>query len=262
MTRPLTLITLLCASLCGSELWAQATPTSESQPPNRKPTGLYQRAGGQQGGPRREDFFHSSAKLVNKSDFDWGAWLAERRRSFIEASVGNPFFWYSALSTVFLMVLMAAYGVRLLDEKRKLWRAAEILTDVWNQDQYSRAIANAAVAKHNRHMLECNRVVEAQFSGRPSAAAIETSDAMRQLDLVRAERDTLDSDVKRLSAELEKKEKIVSDLSSRLDALERDGQSTKTGAGSAPDTRLIARVNQLTQQLEIERSKNRSLKGA
>jgi hypothetical protein len=105
-------------------------------------------------------------------------------------------------------------------------------------------------------------VVEAQFSGRPSAAAIETSDAMRQLDLVRAERDSLDSDVKRLSAELEKKEKIVGDLSSRLDALEKDGQSTKTGTGSAPDTRLIARVNQLTQQLEVERSKNRSLKGA
>jgi hypothetical protein len=262
MTRQLTLITLWCAYLCGSGLWAQATPAPESQPPNRKPTGLYQRSGGQQGGPGREDFFHSSAKLVNKSDFDWGVWLAERRRSFIEASVGNPFFWYSALSTVFLMALMTAYGVRLLDEKRKLWRAAELLTDVWNQDQYSRAIAHDAVEKHNRHMLECNRVVEAQFSGRPSAAAIETSDAMRQLDLVRAERDSLDSDVKRLSAELEKKEKIVGDLSSRLDASEKDGQSTKTGTGSAPDTRLIARVNQLTQQLEVERSKNRSLKGA
>jgi hypothetical protein len=262
MTRQLTLITLLCAYLCGPGLWAQATPAPQSQTPNRKPTGIYQRSGGQQGGPAREDFFHSSAKLVNKSDFDWGAWLAERRRSFIEASVGNPFFWYSALSTVSLMVLMTAFGVRLLDAKRKLWRAAEILTDVWNQDQYSRAIAHAAVEKHNRHMLECNRVVEAQFSGRPSAAAIETGDAMRQLDLVRAERDTLDSDVRRLSAELEKREKIVSDLSSRLEALERDGQGTRTGAGSAPDGRLIARVNQLTQQLEVERARNRSLKGA
>jgi hypothetical protein len=36
------------------------------------------------------------------------------------------------------MVLMLAYGVRVMDEKRKLWRAAEILNDVWNDAQYAR----------------------------------------------------------------------------------------------------------------------------
>ncbi len=259
MTRQLTLLTALCLYFWAG-LQAQTKPAPQPESANQKPAGLYQRSTGPLNGQGKDDFFHSSAKLVNKSDYDWGAWLAERRRSFVEASAGNPFFWYSALTTVLLMFLMSAYGVRVLDEKRKLWRAAEILTDVWNQDQYSRAIAQAAVEKHNRHMLECNRVVEAQFSGRPSAASLETSDAREQLELIRAERDTLDSDVKRLSAELEKKEQTVSDLSTRLKALENDVPAGR--AVSAPDGKLIARVNQLTQQLEAERQKNRSLKGA
>ena len=261
MTRQLTLLTALCLYFWAG-LQAQTKPAPQQESSNQKPAGLYQRSTGPQNGQGKDDFFHSSAKLVNKSDYDWGAWLAERRRSFVEASAGNPFFWYSALTTVLLMLLMSAYGVRVLDEKRKLWRAAEILTDVWNQDQYSRAIAQAAVEKHNRHMLECNRVVEAQFSGRPSAASLETSDAREQLELIRAERDTLDSDVKRLSAELEKKEQTVSDLSTRLKALENDAPAGRAVAVSAPDGKLIARVNQLTQQLEAERQKNRSLKGA
>ena len=261
MTKQLTLMIALCLHLCAG-LCAQTNPAPQPESAKQKPAGLYQRTAGPQNGQGKDDFFHSSAKLVNKSDYDWGAWLAERRRSFVESSVGNPFFWYSALTTVFLLLLMTAYGVRVLDEKRKLWRAAEILTDVWNQDQYSRAIAQAEVEKHNRHMLECNRVVEAQFSGRPSAASIETSDAREQLELVRAERDTLDSDVKRLSVELEKKEQTVSNLSTRLKALENDGPVGRATVVSAPDGKLIARVNQLTQQLESERQKNRSLKGA
>ena len=50
----------------------------------------------------------------------------------------NPFFWYSALTTGLLMTLLVTFGVRIMDKKkRKLWHAAEILTDVWNQEQYS-----------------------------------------------------------------------------------------------------------------------------
>jgi hypothetical protein len=43
------------------------------------------------------------------------------------------------------MLMMLMYGVRVQDERRKLWRTAELLTDVRNQDQYSRAVA----AKHS-----------------------------------------------------------------------------------------------------------------
>jgi len=161
---------------------------------------------------------------------------------------------------------MMMYGVRVLGEKRKLWRAAEILTDVWNQDQYSRAVAAAAVDKHNRHMEECNRVVEAQLSGRPSPAALETSDTKEHLEKLRAGRDTLDSDNKRLNAELQKKEKLITEMSARLDVLERRSERASGGTvpldGSDTVPKLVARVNELQQQLDAERLKNRQFKGA
>src|SRR5215471_16240206 len=109
--------------------YAQTTPPARQE---RKPvTGLYQRQPGAHLYEQKDDFFHGSTKLVNPKDIDYGTMLEQRRRAFLEASLANPFFWYSALTTVLLMMLMLAYGVRVMDEKRRLWRAAEILTDVW-----------------------------------------------------------------------------------------------------------------------------------
>lgn len=220
---------------------------------------------------QKEDFFTSSTKLVNKSDVDYGAMLERRRQAFLDASAGNPFFWYSALTTALLMVLMFAYGVRVMDEKRKLWRAAEILNDVWNDAQYARATADTAIERHNCHMEACNRVIEAQLSGRPSPASLETTDARNELTRVRAELDSVDSERKLLKAKLDEKEKLVDDMSVRLSALERGDQTGGTNSARAQnggashgesEGRLIARINQLTQQLEAEKQRNRVLKGA
>ena len=178
----------------------------------------------------------------------------------------NPFFWYSALTTGLLMTLLVAFGVRIMDEKRKLWHAAEILTDVWNQEQYSQFVAQTATERFNRHMLDCNRVIEAQVSGRASPAMFEASDAKEQLERLRAERDNLDSDNRRLKAELEKHDGIIRNLSTRVKDLEpqpdQNGFSVNQAGGSETERKLIAKVNQLRQELEAEKQKNRSLKGA
>src|SRR5258707_13609299 len=126
----------------------------------RPAAGLYQRPAGTRPHEQKDDFFTTSTKLVNKNDFDYGAMLERRRQAFLDASAANPFFWYSALTTGLLMVLMLAYGVRVMDEKRKLWRAAEILNDVWNDAQYPRALAETAFQKPKGHMKEGNRRVE------------------------------------------------------------------------------------------------------
>jgi hypothetical protein len=74
-----------------------------------------------------------------------------------------------------------------------------------------------------------------------------------------------------LKAKLDEKEKLVDDLSVRLSALEKGEQNggmipARTQSGSAgfgePEGRLVARINQLTQQLEAEKQRNRALKGA
>jgi len=233
--------------------------------------GLYQRQAATRPHEQKDDFFTASTKLVNKNDFDYGAMLERRRQAFLDASAANPFFWYSALTTGLLMVLMLAYGVGVMDEKRKLWRAAEILNDVWNDAHYARAMAETAIQKYNRHMEECNRVVEAQLSGRASPTALEATDARNELTRLRGELDTVDSDRRVLKAKLDDKERLIDELSARLDALEKAGQTgsptqPRNGSGTPSrnetESKLIARINQLTEQLEAEKQRNRTLKGA
>ena len=248
-----------------------ASSSAQKSGANQTVAGQYQRPASAAVGQEKEDFLTSSTKLVNKSDFDYGAMLEQRRQAFLAASGANPFFWYSALTTAILMVLMFAYGVRVMDEKRKLWHAAEILNDVWNDAQYARAIAEDAIGRHNAHMETCNRVIEGQASGRPSPAALETTDARNELARVRGELDNIDSERKLLRAKLDEKEKLVDDLSGRLSVLEKGDQNGgpaqgrtqngNSGSGES-ESRLIARINQLTQQLETEKQKNRTLKGA
>ena len=249
----------------------QPAPPSSHSADRTETAGGSQRQADVRPKQQKEDFFTSSTKLVNKSDVDYGTMLERRRQAFLDASAGNPFFWYSALTTALLMVLMFAYGVRVMDEKRKLWRAAEILNDVWNDAQYARATADTAIGRHNCHMEACNRVIEAQLSGRPSPAALETTDARNELTRVRAELDSVDSERKLLKAKLDEKEKLVDDMSVRLNSLEKGDQNGGAIPAKAPnggpghgesEGRLIARINQLTQQLEAEKQKNRVLKGA
>jgi len=88
---------------------------------------------------------------------------------------------------------------------------------------------------------------------------------------VRTELDSVDSERKLLKAKLDEKEKLIDDMSVRLSALEKGDQNSGTipiraqnggPAHGESEGRLIARINQLTQQLESEKQKNRALKGA
>jgi hypothetical protein len=256
---------LLLLATISVGLFAQTPDNPPEQPPSSQQSKqLYQRP--QTGRPYQpwEDFFHYSTKLVNRNDIDYGAWMAERRRALVDASLTNPFFWYSALTTCLVMKLMLMYGVRVLNERRKLWRAAEVLTDIWNQDQHSRSLAADAIEKYNGHMAECNRVVEAQLSGRPSAVALEAGDAKHVVESLRAELSAMESLKKEAEAQVKSKEKYIGELSARVASLEKTWGENGGSPPSAGDTvtKLVARVNLLQQQLEAERKRNRQLKGA
>jgi hypothetical protein len=252
--------------ILGGVAWGQeerTTPGATEQ--SKAQRGVHQRPSSTRPYVGKEDLLHFATKQVNPSDTDWGAWMERRREAFMEAMVANPFFWYSALTTALLIVLMVAYGVRVMDEKRKLWHAAEILTDVWNQEQHSQSVAQTATDRYNRHMLDCNRVIEAQVSGRPSPGMFEANDAREQLERLRAERDNLDSDNRRVKAELEKRDGVIQNLSARVRDLEplfdQNGSGAQRPGGSDTERRLIAKVNQLQQELATEKQKNRALRG-
>jgi hypothetical protein len=75
---------------------------------------------------------------------------------------------------------------------------------------------------------------------------------------LRTENGELASDNARLSAELKQKEKMVTDLSSRMDTLAEQMRGRQNGGHTNVD--LVERVNRLTSELQLEREKNRRLK--
>lgn len=213
-----------------------------------------------------DTWYEFMLKQFNPENNNYGNWIEARRREFIEARIKNPYFVYSLCVTVgILMMTTICVKVR-IDHRRAMWITAEMMADMYNQDAYSRQIAQEAIDRYNKHIEMCNRAIEAGESGATSATSAEVEQLRTELMRVVEERDTAvrERDVAR--GELRKKSEILADMSVRLEAL-----TTKSGGGNAgkasadlrgAEGKLIAHINNLQEQLYVERNNNRRLRGA
>jgi uncharacterized protein YoxC len=210
-------------------------------------------------------------KQFNPGDIDYGEWMEERRRVFLEATVRNPYFLYSFWLTLWSLFVMVAYNKLRIDRRRERYLTEEMLTDLYNQDLYSRQTAREAIAKYNNHIETCNRAIEAG-TGQGIAGNTSREDELKaqvqkladDLRATTAERD-------RLAEELKQRSAVVTDLSLQLQALsekiDRKGAAAReVGQGMLPlpvsNAEYMKLVNSLQEQLHAEREKNRRLKGA
>ena len=222
----------------------------------------------------RETWYEFLLRQFNPTNFNYGAWLEERRQAFLAASVRTPYFWYSLAVTVGLLVMLLAYSKLQLDHRRSMRITAEMLADVHNHDQYSRQLAREAIEKHNQHIEHCNRTIEAAESadGRPGWGGTEMENLRTELQRVAAQLDATTQERNKLQEELRQKALVVTDLSLRLDALAKkmNGQGeSRTAVAIQPPTdasgdgaRFVGHINRLQEELYAERQKNRRLKGA
>ena len=100
----------------------------------------------------------------------------------------------------------------------------------------------------------------------PVPAMFEASDAREQLERLRAERDNLDSDNRRLKAELEKHDGIIQNLSARVKDLEplfdQNGSGAHQRAAQRQNANSSPKSTSCGRNSTAEKQKNRSLKGA
>jgi uncharacterized protein YoxC len=210
-------------------------------------------------------------KQFNPSDIDYGRWMEERRRAFLEATVRNPYFPYSFWLTLWSLFVMVAYNKLRLDRKRERYLTEEMLTDLYNQDLYSRQAAREAIAKYNNHIETCNRAIEAGMgqgiAGNTSREDELNSQVKKLADDLRA----TTSEKDRLAEELKQRSAVVTDLSLQLQALSekidsKDAVARAVGQAVLPlppsNTEYMKLVNSLREQLLAEREKNKRLKGA
>jgi hypothetical protein len=220
---------------------------------------------------RRDIWYESLLKKCNPSDFNYGAWLEDRRKVLLESTIKEPRFWYSLSVTAGLLLMMAAYAKLVLDNRRRMGITTEMMADLYSHDIYSRQVATEAIEKYNQHIEHCNRAVEAAESGngRPGWGNSETESLKAELQRVASQLEATTQDRNKLQEELRQKSMIVADLSTRLDALSkkvngpRDPTNGPSSIGTTEDgTRFVAQINRLQEELYAERQKNKRLKGA
>ena len=232
----------------------QAQPQGQRQAPPARP--MYQ---------RRDTWYEFLLKQFNPSNFDYGAWIEERRQVFLDASVRNPYFKYSLGTTIALMVMAMLYTKQWIDHRRAMWITAEMMTDLYNHDLYSREVAEKAIQKYNRHIERCNRAIEAAQHG----TAIPVADAGHEscnveLNRVVGERDEYLRELNDTKTKLATKERTLTALSLRVEGMSvkpvANGMAGTSVELSSADPNVVRHINNLQEQLYVEREKNKRLK--
>lgn len=227
----------------------------QASPPAAKPR--YQRS---------DTWYEFLLKQFNPGDLDYGKWMEQRRSAFLDASVRNPYFQYGACITILLLITLLLYGKKWTDHRRVLWITAEMMTDLYKHDAYSRQIAREAIQKYNEHIERCNRAIESAEYGLIPGQESDADRLRTELQRVTEERDSYKRERELAKDDLAEKERILADMSLRLDALAKKTDGHRNASvvvdSHGSDQKLVQHINTLQEQLYSERRENRRLKGA
>ena len=265
-TNLLAVIAWLSLAVCPS--FAQHGPSGSSVPRSQYSPMAAQAQGRTHQPP--DTWYEFLLKQFNPSDIDYGEWMEERRRVLLAASAKNPYFPYSLCVTVWSLLVMVAYAKLRIDCRRERYLTEEMLTDLYNQDLYSRQAAREAIAKYNHHVEHCNRAIEAGSGQTISGGTSEIDDLKARMKKAADDLRFMTSERDQLSEELKQRSAVVTDLSLQLQALsekiDSKGGAHVVGQAGLPlpasNAEYMKLVNSLQQQLLAEREKNRHLKGA
>ena len=210
----------------------------------------------------RETFWDFWSRQFNPRNINYGAWLEQRRRAFLEQAGANPYFWFSFWELAAVCFLLLWLAKERIDRKSTEWEAASSMADLANYAEFCKRNAMEAIREHNEHVEVCNRVIESAETGRPVAPGASGPQWKAEMEALREKAETMETANARLKAQLEAKEASLTALSTRVDELARfqDGKSNGANSNSSPNLDLVARVNRLTAELESLRDENKRLK--
>ena len=208
-------------------------------------------------------WYEALFRSLNPMDVDWGARWEQRRRIFLENSVGNKYFVYTAALSLLVTWLAVVVAWQRWDHAERLKALAQSTADVLNYAAYWKQAAGEAIRRHNDHIERCNRVIEAGENGVPLGDVAEGLRLRRELEESRTEVLNLTTTNKRLQAELDQKAGLIVDLSQRVDEVARkSGNGGKGAQQSGQVASLVERINRLEEALKAARRENEVLKGA
>jgi len=194
--------------------------------------------------------------MIRDGGWDIGSWLAYRRRLLVEASLTNRYFWFCITSYAANVLLIYLFYASRVSEDRKIWKATEVMTDLWNWALYADWTARKAIDKYNRHIDRCHGSTANQEST-SDAGTGERNKA--QFTRLQTERDALNKKLAAVESELAERDGVIANLNGRINEV-----SKMVAGGSDPNftAQLMEKVNMLSlhnqhleQQLETAQGK-------
>ncbi len=185
-------------------------------------------------------FWEDSLRMIREGGWDLGSWLEYRRRLLVENSLTNRYFWFSLTSYAANILLLYLFYASRVSEERKIWKATEVMTDLWNWALYADWNARKAIDKYNKHIDRCH----ATTASKQSASGAEVYER-NKADIARLqkERDALQKELGATKQELAERDQAFADLNSRVTAV-----STSVAGASDPQftAQLMEKVNLLS----------------
>jgi hypothetical protein len=216
---------------------------------------------------RPDSWYKFLLKDFNPTNFDYGAWMEERRQAFLNESARNPYFQYGAAVTLLLLLTTLICAKQWIDYRHALWITAEMMADLYTHDHYSREVAEHAIRKYNDHIERCNRSIEAnQNVGTSSTSEPDRDQLNAQLQKTASDLNQATKEKALLEEELRQKSQMIADLSLRIGALSRKEGGLLARRQridlSNPDPHVIELIDDRQLQLQFEPTQDEPLNGA
>lgn len=199
-------------------------------------------------------FFDYALAKINPHNADYGAAGAVVRTEVVENTIQNLYFWSDVVSLGLLSFTSITLILVLRTQDKREVIAATLISQLWNGRVIDRreivrrtGMYNALVEKTNARLMDADPMSELH-EGTESPSPRQPIKRAR----VQGETATLKSqfptrEISMFSAEIEQKTRLLEGQNQALRNSERN---------------LRERLNQLSQDLEHERRRNQSLKGA
>ncbi len=184
-----------------------------------------------------------------------------KRRQWLENAGANPYFWFSFVVTVVVILSWFALAWLHHDHVRERWQLAEHAADALRYAEYCKHRAGEAIGRYNDHVEKCNRLIEAGESGLATPETANLEDHRREITRLAADNDSKDLHVKRLQEELDRKTQEMTDIARRIEQAEqRLNARGKVASSVDANAKLAERINRLETENRALTEENRRLR--
>lgn len=225
-------------------------------------------SGAAQLAPKRQGFFDYALGKINPRDKDYGAAMESGRAALVENSIDDLYFWSNVVTLLLLSGMVAVVLLQWRGADKREVIAASLIAQLWNGRVSDRIEIERRTAQFNQLVEAHNVEAERALSAKPqSASGGEQADSelkrtvegldKRTTKVNAADGNSVDNRSSSVATTGQTTEATASGLQQRNIMLERQAEAMRN-----TEANLRRRLNDTMAQLDQERNRNQTLKGA